>query len=292
MRSLLLLGVILCVGWANSQALTPTDTSTLTKPLIVDPNALTEAQQQNVASVAQVLANEPASAEESPPPADEDALAGLLDAGTAGDAGSSDSSSNAASNGVSSSDSSSDPSSDSSSSQPDTGAIEKEIKLLSSLIDHGKAIAAALPEKEQRLKELSAQLDAAQAGQTAAGAKQQLAEQKLLLAQIELKIGALKQKLEDLDTTHTKLQASISKVESAVSTSDAVTHDLNQKAAAASVGDTAGAAPASNAAGAPAAAAPAATSFMEQSMADASRVTKEAEAALGRKFTLKNLLSR
>jgi hypothetical protein len=280
MRSLVLVFLFFSGVLAITETSKTLDPAELTKPLIVDPNALTEEQQQNVASVAQVLANEPPSASEAPPAADEDALAGLLDAGGAG-TGSTDSSNAPASASESDSgDSSSDEGGDSSSDpKAESAAIEKEIKLLSSLIEHGKAIAAALPEKEQRLKELSAKLDAAGASQKAAGAKQQLAEQKLLLAQIELKIGALKQKLEDLETTQTKLQASIAKVESAVDSSAAVEHDLNQKAAVASVGDATGAAASTDAAGAPAAAAPAA-SFLDQSIANAAKVTKQAKAAL------------
>jgi len=273
---LLVLCFLYFSGVLANQALDPIDTTGLTKPLIVDPNALTDQESANVASVAQLLANEPASAKESPPPADEDALAGLLDAGTGSSDSTSSTDTNAATNSVSSSDTSSD-STDSSSSSTNTDAITKEIQLLTSLIDHGKAIAAALPAKEQRLNELSAQLDAAGASQKAAGAKQQLAEQKLLLAQIELKIDAMKQKLEDLDTTHTKLQASITKVEGAVSSSDAVVHDLNQKVAVASVGTGGVAAPAAAAS----AAAPAATSFLDQSIRDAAKVTKQARAALG-----------
>jgi hypothetical protein len=208
----------------------------LTKPLIVDPNALTEEQQKNVADVAQVLANEPPSAKESPPAADEDALAGLLQAGTGGAGGSDAAPSTDASTDPSTDNASEAPSSETASSAAEASAIEKEIRLLNTLIEHGKAIAQALPEKEQRLKELSAKLDAANAGQRAAGAEAQLAEQKLLLATIQLKITALKKKLEDLETTETKLKASIDKVQNAVNSNAEVTHELNQAAAVASVG--------------------------------------------------------
>jgi uncharacterized protein YggU (UPF0235/DUF167 family) len=254
--------------------LDPTD-GTLTKPLIVDPNALTEDEAKNVATVAQVLANEPDSAKESPPPADEDALAGMLDAG-AGTGGAAAPGADAAAGGATdagasdtSSDAPADPAAESS-------AIEKEIKLLSSLIEHGKAIAQALPEKEQRLKELAAKLSAAGAAQRAQGAEAQLAEQKLLLAQIQLKITALKKKLEDLETTETKLKASIDKVEGAVQANDQVTHELNQEAAVASVGGDASSGAAAAAAPAAAEAAPPAA-FLDKSV---EAVTRQARAAL------------
>jgi len=253
----------------------PTDTSSLTKPLIVDPNALSEADAQNVANIAQILADAPASADDPPPSANQDDLANMLDAGSGTGSTSTTSSSTDTSSTDSSSDSSdsSDSSSDSSSSSADqTSAIEKEIKLLTSLVDHGKAIAAALPDKEQRLKELAAQLAAANSKQKAQGAQAQLAEQKLLLAQIQLKIAALKQKLEDLETTQTKLQASIDKVSGAVDANDQVTHQLNQEAAQASVGGTTstGAAPA------------AASSFLDSQSVEA--VTRQAKQVLGRAF--------
>jgi len=136
----------------------------LTKPLIVDPNALSEADAANVESVAKVLASEPPSAKAEPPAADEDALAdNMLDAGTAG--ASTETETPAAGEATSTDATSTDGSEPAKSS-----AIEQEIKLLSSLIDHGKAIAQALPEKEQRLKELSAQLAAAQGAEQAQGA--------------------------------------------------------------------------------------------------------------------------
>jgi len=272
MRAVLLSLCFLALGVWSSEVLDPTDG--LTKPLIVDPNQLSEADAANVASVAQVLANEPESAKASPPSADEDALAGLLDAGTGG---STDTPTDAAAGGTGSDSSSTDETPDSSNPAAEASAIEKEIKLLTSLVEHGKAIAKALPEKEQRLKELAAQLAAANGKQQAAGAEAQLAEQKLLLAQIELKISAMKKKLEDLETTHTKLQASISKVESAVNTNDAVNHELNQEAAAASVGGETSTGDA---------AAPAA--FLDKAAIEA--VTRQAKAALrgdGASFTKK-----
>jgi len=273
MRSLLFLCFLFfSVVWGIEGKLEPTDG--LTKPLIVDPNALTEDEAKNVASVAQVLANEPDSAKESPPPADEDALAGLLDA--AAGTGSSDASAATDSGSdTAAGDSSSDGSSDGGDQQnpaAEASAIEKEIKLLSSLVEHGKAIAKALPEKEQRLKELAAQLAAANGKQQAAGAEAQLAEQKLLLAQIQLKITAMKKKLEDLETTETKLKASIDKVENAVNTNDQVNHELNQEAAAASVGSTTGDSAAAAAQPAPAAA------FLDKAAVEA--VTRQAKAAL------------
>jgi len=241
-------------------------TTGLTKPLIVDPNALSEADAQNVANVAQVLADEPASAKQSPPPANEDALAGLLDAGTGGSQSDASGGGAAAGGTASSTDTSS---STDTTSSTDASAIEKEIRLLSSLVEHGKAIASALPAKEQRLKELAAELAAANGKTQAAGAEAQLAEQKLLLAEIELKITAMQKKLEDLQTTQTKLQASIFKVESAVSTNNAVNHQLNQEAAVASVGGA-------TTGGASGSAAP--TAFLDQAAVDA--VTRQAKAAL------------
>jgi hypothetical protein len=273
MRAVLLSLCFLALGVWSSEVLDPTDG--LTKPLIVDPNQLSEADAANVASVAQVLANEPESAKASPPSADEDALAGLLDAGTGGSTDAPTDGSNAAAGGTGSDSSTDSP--DSSNPAAEASAIEKEIKLLTSLVEHGKAIAKALPEKEQRLKELAAQLAAANGKQQAAGAEAQLAEQKLLLAQIELKVSAMKKKLEDLETTHTKLQASISKVESAVNTNDAVNHQLNQEAAAASVGGEAS----TGGAAAPAA-------FLDKAAIEA--VTRQAKAALrgdGASFTKK-----
>jgi len=280
MRSLLFLcflSVSVVLGNLQHQV-DPTDTSSLTQPLIVDPNALSAAAAQNVANIAQILADAPASADDPPPAANQDDLANMLDAGS----GTGSTSTTSSSTDTSSTDSSSDSSdssddsssSDSSSSSADqTSAIEKEIKLLTSLVDHGKAIAAALPDKEQRLKELAAQLAAASSKQKAQGAQAQLAEQKLLLAQIQLKIAALKQKLEDLETTQTKLQASIDKVSGAVDANDQVTHQLNQEAAQASVGgttSTGGAAPA------------AAASFLDSQSVEA--VTRQAKQVLGRAF--------
>jgi len=270
---------------SNAKGLEPTDG--LTKPLIVDRNALTEAEAKNVADVAQVLANEPEAAKESPPSPDEDALAGLLQAGTGG-AGGSDAAPSDTSTDTSSDSSEAPASSDTASSAAEASAIEKEITLLNSLIEHGKAIAAALPEKEQRLKELSAKLDAANAGQRAAGAEAQLAEQKLLLAQIQLKITALKKKLEDLETTETKLQASIDKVQSAVNSNAEVTHTLNQAAAVASVGEatTGGADAAATTADAAAAAA-----FLDKSVEavtrQAKKVLRDSSPSFSKKF--KNL---
>jgi len=216
----------------------------LTKPLIVDPNALTAAEAENVASVAQVLANEPEAAKVDPPAADEDALAeGLIQT-----PGATTAEATAGETGTGSAEGEEGGEEGSANPAEEASAIEKEIKLLNSLVEHGKAIAKALPEKEARLKELSAKLAAANGQQQAAGAAAQLAEQKLLLAQIQLKITALKKKLEDLETTETKLKASIEKVESAVQTNDEVNHELNQEAAVASVGTETAAAGATEAA--------------------------------------------
>jgi len=87
----------------------------------------------------------------------------------------------------------------------------------------------------------------------------------------------LKKKLEDLETTETKLKASIDKVEGAVSTNEETNHELNQEAAAASVGGgetSTGEAAAAAAAPAAAEAAPAAA-FLDRS--DANRAVREAK---------------
>jgi len=272
---------------ANSQ-LDPVDTSSLTKPLIVDPNAPTEAQQESLASIAKIFADEPASASvETPSASEEDSLVNLLSAGSASGTGGgaaaggggSDSSNGDQSSTDSSSTDSSDSTSSDSSQAADPSAIEKEIRLLNSLVEHGKAIAAALPAKEQRLQELAAELNSANGKQAAAGASAKLAEQQLLLKEIQLKVVALKQKLEDLETTQTKLQTSIDKVQQAVNTNEAVNHQLDQEVAKASVGgDTTTAAGGDTAGAAPAAVAPA-PALIDYHEAD--RVSQEARAVLG-----------
>jgi len=237
-----------------SVVLAQVDTSSLTKPLIVDPNAPSDAQQAALTQTVQILADEPASATQDPVSAD-DSIAGMLDAGS----GSSD----AAAGGGGASTTGGGGSSDS---QAQASAITKEIQLLTSLVEHGKAIAAALPDKEKRLNELSAQLNAVQGDAAAKSASDKVSEQELLLAQINLKIAAFKKKLEDLETTQTKLSASVAKLQAAASQTQEVQHQLNQEAAVASVGGPA----ASGAAGA--------ASFVDA----ANVVSREAEDVLNR----------
>jgi len=273
----LLLGLFLGLSLCGAQ-----DSGTLTQPLIVDPNAPTEAQQANLASIAQVFADEPAAAsvDQTQSPSAEDAILGLLVGGQTGGAAAAGGGGAAAGGGGGSTDtSSSDTASTdnsggggSGSSSTDTSAITTEIKLLSNLIQHGKAIAAALPAKEQRLNALAAQLNAANGAQAAQGAQQKLQEQQLLLQEIQLKIAALKQKLEDLQTTETKLQTSINNVQAAVNTNTQVQHQLNQEAAVAEAG---GAAASGGASGS--AAVQAAPSLFEA----ADKVTREVEQKLG-----------
>jgi len=233
--SCLFLCLLFSVALATKQ-INPTDGSGLTKPLIVDPNAPTEAESANLANIATIFASEPASASQAPPSAaEEDQLVGLLAAtGGAATGGAAASTDTPAAGGTAAG--SSDSSSQTDSSQESQSAIETEIKLLSSLVEHGKAIAAALPDKENRLKSLAAQLNAAKGAAASQGAQAKLAEQELLLAQIQLKITALQTKLEDLQTTETKLTASINQVKQATANTNAVAHVLNQEAAVASVG--------------------------------------------------------
>jgi hypothetical protein len=258
--------------------------ATLTKPLIVDPNAPSEDQVTNVAAISKVLISEPPSASvETPDPSETDAIAGMLDASpAAADEGSTPAApagGDSSSESTDGSDSTSEEGGSSdSTSQENQSAIEKEIKLLTSLVEHGKAIAAALPEKEKRLNELAAQLNAAKAGELAKGAEAKLAEQELLLKEIQLKIQALKKKLEDLETTETKLTASIDKVRRAVNTNEEVTHELNQEAAKASVGVDASTGEAAAAEGAPAAVEAAPAAALIDASVDAA--SKEARAVL------------
>jgi len=238
---------VFVAGFAAAAGIGVLDPSaTLTTPLIVDPNAPSDALTTEVSDIAKTLISEPPSAEVTPAdPTQQDALASMLSA--TGSTSSSDASGGggAAAAGGSSTETTSTTGS-SSSSSTDTSAIEEEIKLLSSLVEHGKEIASALPSKEARLNALAAQLKAAQGQAQAQGAQSQLQEQQLLLSEIGLKIAALKQKLEDLQTTQTKLQASITKVQAEVDKNSVLTHNLNQAAAVASVGTpaTGGATPA------------------------------------------------
>jgi uncharacterized coiled-coil protein SlyX len=231
--------------------------------LIVDPNAPSEETTSNVARVAEILSSEPPSAAQ--PPADPnaaDVLVNLLAASGTGEPPSTEPGEDTQPG--------NEEQGSEQSSQPSQSAIEQEIKLLSSLVEHGKAIAKALPEKEQRLKELEAQLDAAKGAEASKGAEAKLAEQELLLSEIRLKIDALKKKLEDLQTTETKLVASIDKVKKAVDTNAEVTHELNQAAAKASVGDSTEGAGSTASTEAPAAGVQPATSFVDDSVNAAS----------------------
>jgi len=253
------LGLVLCGWFAVAITHTQTPSSTLTTPLIVDPSAPSAAESADLANIAQVFANEPPSAEVSTPsPSEADALVNLLAAGSTGGTGS-DASAGGGGGAASTDTGSSDTGS---SSQPSQDAIETEIKLLNSLVEHGKAIAAALPAKEQRLQELAAQLNAAKAGDMAKGAQSQLESQQLLLKEIQLKEVALNTKLNDLKTTEAKLSASVDKLQKAVNTNSQVTQALNTEAAVASVGDTStGGAPATSGAAGAAAVQPA--SFLD-----------------------------
>jgi len=254
------LGLVLCVWFAVAIRARQTPSSTLTTPLIVDPNAPSAAESADLANIAQVFANEPPSAEVSTPsPSQADALVNLLAAGSTGGTGSDAS---AAGGGGCAASTDTGSSETGSSSQPSQDAIETEIKLLNSLVEHGKAIAAALPAKEQRLQELAAQLNAAKAGDMAKGAQSQLESQQLLLKEIQLKEVALTTKLNDLKTTEAKLSASVDKLQKAVNTNSQVTQALNTEAAVASVGDTStGGAPATSGAAGAAAVQPA--SFLD-----------------------------
>jgi len=259
-HSCLFLCLLFSVALATQgKRITPADGSGLTKPLIVDPNAPTEAESANLANIATIFASEPASASQAPPSAaEEDQLVGLLAAtggATTGGAAAAPAAGGTAAGG-------SDTSSQTDSSQESQSAIETEIKLLSSLVEHGKAIAAALPDKENRLKSLAAQLNAAKGAAASQGAQAKLAEQELLLAQIQLKITALQKKLEDLQTTETKLTASINQVKQATANTNAVAHVLNQEAAVASVGGGTTAA-ATTGSASPAAVQAAPTSFLD-----------------------------
>jgi hypothetical protein len=246
----------------------------------VDPNAPSEETTNNVAHVAEILSSEPPSAAQ--PPADPNAADVLVNLLTAsGDAGdeASPNETGAEDTAGETQGSESEPSP-----QENESAIEKEIKLLSSLVEHGKQIAKALPEKEQRLKELEAQLDAAKGAEASKGAEAKLAEQELLLSEIRLKIAALKKKLEDLQTTETKLVASIDKVKKAVDTNAEVTHELNQAAAKASVGDaTEGAGSTASASTEPAGVQPV-TSFVDDSVNAASEQARALLKAIKDKF--------
>jgi len=231
-RLIVLVATLLCVRLCDSGhalSLDPSDT-TLTPPVIENPDQPSESDQQELTRIATIFASAPSSADNPPVNTDqEDDLANiLLGAGGTATQGATGAESNDASE------------ANTNSAAGSTGTanqanIQKEIQLLTTLISHGQAIAQALPAKEQRLAELKAQLNAALGQQAQDGANAQLQEQEQLLTAIQAKITQLKQKLEDLETTETKLEASIAKVKQAVSNNEQVTHQLNQAAAKASV---------------------------------------------------------
>jgi len=243
---LLLLGLSQLGTSTRGKNLDPSDT--LTKPLIVDPNAPTDAEAAELTRITTILASEPSSASVSPPDPNQDDLAVMLAGGESSSSqGASRSSSDSSEGGASSTDTSSSDSSSSDSSSSDsssssssssksqTANLKKEMDLLQTLIDHGEAIADALPAKKQRLAALKAQLNAALGQAAVDGANQQLKAQQALLVQITAKIQELKAKLEDLETTQTRLQTSINNLQNSVSSNEQVAHQLNQEAAKASV---------------------------------------------------------
>jgi len=289
MRDILVRIVLLCLGlaWADRHHhLQPTDTSSLSTPLIVDPNAPSASEQSNIQSIVSILEAEPSAAEDtsSTTTANGDAweyqvfgtaLNSLESSGTGTAASSSDAAKagGAGGDGGGAGSSNSDTASSGStgSSSSDTTAIQKEIILLTSLINHGQEIAKQLPAKQQRLNQLKAELNAAMGNQASQDAQQQLGEQQALQTAIQAKITELQQKLQDLQTTDAKLQASIDKVKAAVATNSQVTQKLNQAAAVASVGGpdaasgtTSGSSEAAPTTATPAASASGTTSFLEK----------------------------
>jgi uncharacterized coiled-coil protein SlyX len=90
-----------------------------------------------------------------------------------------------------------------------TAEIQEEIDMLTKLIEEGKKIQTALPEKEARLAELQKKLAEQKQAGDAAKAQEQMKDAQNLLDETNAKIAKLKKKLQELEESKAGLEKQI-----------------------------------------------------------------------------------